>query len=202
MTPRVFGLTGGIACGKSTVSRIFAEAGVPIVDADLVAREVIAPGSVGLKALTREFGNILLPDGSLDRGKLGALVFTQPERRDQLNKIMLPLILYRSGELMREHLSGGTDLVCYDAPTLIEVGMHDRFRPLVVVTVPDDVQLQRLIERDGFTEAEAKARISSQLPMSSKVELADYVIENTGTIEELKTRVLQVLSEIRKSLEA
>ena len=195
---RVFGLTGGIACGKSSVSRIFAEAGVPVVDADLVAREVVAPGSKGLSQITAAFGDVLLPDGTLDRAKLGSLVFIDPKQRDVLNGIMFPLISERSGSMMRECISVGAELVCYDAPTLIEVGMHERFRPLVVVVVPAEVQLKRLIERDGFTRGEALARISSQLPMDQKAELADFVIENTGTLDDLRVRALEVLEEVRE----
>lgn len=197
---RVFGLTGGIACGKSTVSRIFAESGVPVVDADLVAREVVASGSTGLKQLTAAFGDdILQADGTLDRAKLGAKIFIDATQRIRLNDIMHPLIAARSGELMHQHLDAGADLVCYDAPTLIEAGFHERFRPLVVVAVPVAVQLQRLMQRDGFTEDQAKARISSQMALSDKITLADFVIENDGTMDELRARTLDVLAQLREA---
>lgn len=196
---RVFGLTGGIACGKSTVSRYFAEVGVPVVDADLVAREVVAPGTVGLRRLTETFGDdILQADGTLDRVKLGAKIFMDGTQRFKLNAIMHPLIGARSAELMQQYIAAGADLVCYDAPTLIEAGVHERFRPLVVVVMPIELQLRRLMERDGFNEAEAKARVTAQMPMTEKAELADFVIENTGSLEDLRVRSAEVLSEVRE----
>jgi dephospho-CoA kinase len=195
---RVFALTGGIACGKSTVSRVFSEAGIPVVDADRIAREVVAPGTRGLQQIIAEFGDVLHPDGTIDRPKLGSAILLNPEKWERLHEIMFPLIAARSTELMQSHLAKH-DLVCYDAPTLIEVGMHNRFRPLVVVIAPEYAQLQRLIKRDGFTAEEARARVSSQIPLKDKAKLADFVIENDQTFEELKTRSLNVLAKIRET---
>jgi len=195
--PRVFGLTGGITCGKSTVSRIFTENGVPVVDANRVSQEVVGPGTLGLRQLTLAFGeDILQEDGCLDRVKLGARVFLNLADRVRLNDILRPLIALRSGELMREHLSAGFELVCFDAPALIEAGMHERFRPLVVVIAPEEVQLRQLMKR-GFAEAEAKAYLSSQLPNLAKTSLADIVINNDGYKEDLSTKTLKALSVLR-----
>lgn len=193
---RVFGLTGGIACGKSAVSKFFAEAGVPIVDADLIAREVVEPGTPGLQRLVAEFGDVLLPDGTLDRAKLGSMVFLDQTKLARLNNIMVPLITMRSADQMREHLFAGTPLVCYDAPTLCEAGMQDRFRPLVVVTLPLNLQVERLMRRDGFSKEEAEARINSQMPMVFKESQANFLIMNEGSLDELKVQALEVLEAV------
>lgn len=194
---RVFGLTGGIASGKSTVSRLFVEQGVPLVDADLIAREVVEPGTFGLQRIVETFGDVLNEDGTLNRAKLGAMIFVDPKKRGALNEIMLPLISLTAGDMMRTYLEEGHPLVCYDAPTLIESGFHERFRPLVVVVVPEDVQLKRLMARNGFTEAEARARISSQVSNDERRALADFIIDNNGTLDDLRVQALGVLSQLR-----
>lgn len=198
---RVFGLTGGIASGKSTVSRIFAEEGVPVVDADLVAREVVEPASYGLHQLRLAFGErIIREDGALDRAKLGAIIFLDPTgvARQKVDDILQPLVLARAGELMREHQANGHPVICFDAALLIEKGYHERFRPLVVVSLNEEDQVKRLMARDGFTEAEAKARIAAQMPMVEKRLLANYVIDNEGSLAALKAQALLILSYIRR----
>lgn len=194
---RIFGLTGGIASGKSTVTKLFREEGIPMVDADEVSHDVVAPGRPALRMLVRAFGDqILLPDGSLDRPKLGSIVFLDSSQRRLLDNILQGTIL----DEIRSRTRGfakSNPLVGLDAALIIERGHQDEYRPLVVVAVSIEVQLKRIQERDGFTEAEARARISSQLPMEEKVKLADYVIWNNGTKDDLIRSSLSVLVKLR-----
>jgi dephospho-CoA kinase len=190
----LFGLTGGIASGKSTVAARFRERGLPVVDADALAREVVAPNSDGLAAVVAAFGDgVLAPDGSLDRKRLGEIVFAEEARRKRLNAIVHP----RIGALTMERAAAlearGERAACYEAALLVENGLAEAFRPLVVVAVPEAVQIARMLARDGATEAEARARIAAQLPLADKVKLADHVIENSGTIEATRARADQVL---------
>ncbi len=182
----VFGLTGGIASGKSTVSARFRARGLPIVDADEVAREVVAPGSEGLRAVVAAFGEgVLGPDGALDRKALAAVVFGDDAKRKQLNSILHPRIGAASAAKLGALAETGAPLACYDAALLVENGLADAFRPLVVVAAPEALQIARIVERDGATEDEARARIRAQKPLSDKVAVADFVIDNAGTLAEL-----------------
>ena len=197
MSGKIFGLTGGIACGKSLVSRLFVDNGVPMVDADIVARDVVAPGTPALNLLVSNFGqDILLPDGSLDRPKLGALVFSDSKKRAVLDST-LHRYIQDEIRLRLKVASEGFSLVGLEAPLLIERGYHNEFRPLVVVAVSPEIQLQRLMDRDDFNEAEARARIGSQLPIEEKVKLADYVLWNDGSKDDLFKEALHVLSKIK-----
>jgi dephospho-CoA kinase len=197
MKTKCFGLTGGIASGKSKVTELFRREGVPMVDADQVAREIVAPGTPGLRDLVSAFGKkILLPDGSLDRPKLGSEVFLNPEKRRVLDQIVEPYLLEGIRAKLQEHM-GKVPLVGLDAALIVEKGLHREFRPLVVVSASPEVQLQRLMKRDRFTEPEARARLSSQLSLDEKVRLADHVIQNDGTLDELNQRALRVLAQLR-----
>lgn len=199
MKSRVFGLTGGIACGKSVVSGIFVAQSVPMVDADIVARDIVAPGTPALALLVSQFGQeILLPDGSLDRPTLGAIVFADPKKRSILDHILRRYLQDEIRNRLRV-ASERNPLVGFEAPLLIERGYQNEYRPLVVVAVSPGVQLQRLMERDGFTQGEAQARIDSQLPIGEKVQLADYVLWNNGSKDELIREALHVLSKIKFS---
>jgi dephospho-CoA kinase len=188
----VVGLTGGIASGKSTVANMFSELGVPVVDADQVAREVVAPGSEGLEAVVAEFGaEVLGADGALDRKKLGALVFSDSARRRALEAITHPRIAQRSGELLAratEH----APYALYEAALLVEKGLHRSLAALVVVAAPPELQVARVRARDGLSEEEARARIATQLPLAEKAEVADHVIWNEGDLVALKARVQDV----------
>lgn len=197
MKTMVFGLTGGIASGKSTVTRLFREEGVPMVDADEVAREVVAPGSPGLRLLQDAFGPVLNPDGTLDRPRLAAIAFTNREKRALLDQILQPLILDVIEQQVRR-LEENFSLVGVDAPLLIEKGLQTKFTPVVVVAADPKVQLQRLMARDGFNEAEARARLSSQLPLEEKLKVASFVIWNNEGYPELNRRALEVLAELRQ----
>lgn len=199
MTFFVFGLTGGLASGKSTVGRIFEGEGIPIIDADRLAREVAAKGSEGLAALAEAFGgDILTADGTLDRAKLSSIVFSDVAKRNTLNHIMHPRIAALSFSRANELANAGHPFACYEAALLIENGLAEALRPLVVVAAPPEVQIARAKARDGMTEEEARARIASQLPLSEKVKLADYVIDNAGDPEALRERALLVLASIRE----
>jgi dephospho-CoA kinase len=197
----VFGLTGGIASGKSTVAKRFRELGVPVVDADALARDVVAKGTEGLDAIVRAFGeDVLLPDGALDRAKLGALVFASPERRATLNAIVHPLIARASQGALAKLAADGAELACYEAALLVENGLADAFRPLVVVAAPEEVQVARMRERDGLDEGEARARLAAQKPLHEKTAVADHVITNDADLAALTGAADAVLATIRERL--
>lgn len=189
-TPTLIGLTGGIACGKSFVSRLLAERGAIVVDADQVARDVVAPGSQGLAEVVEAFGaGILHPDGTLDREELGATVFGDAAARARLEGILHPAIARESMVQLADAAAQKPPLVVYDAALLIEAGRYDLFRPLVVVSAPPAVQMQRLMARDGLDEAGAKARVAAQMPVADKAKLADHVIDNGGSREATEAQV-------------
>lgn len=188
-----FGLTGGIASGKSAVAKIFAERGVAIVDADQVAREVVRPGTEGLRAVVARFGDVLATDGSLDRKALGAKVFASESERRALEAITHPLIRARTMELLAGIAAKGIPLACYEAALLVESGAADLFRPVVLVTASAATRTLRIRNRDGLGEGEAADRMKAQWDDEAKRKLADHVIENDGTLEELRERTLAVL---------
>jgi dephospho-CoA kinase len=197
MTIRLFGLTGGVASGKSTVAERFRARGMEVIDADLVAREVVEPGSDGLNEVVLTFGNeVLAADGSLDRKRLGAIVFGDPAARARLNGILHPRIRERTMELAAELERRGVELACYEAALLVENGLADAFRPVVVVAAPHELQRARIVARDGLSEAEADARIASQLPLEDKIAVADFVIHNVGGVDELRAEADRVLDAI------
>jgi dephospho-CoA kinase len=176
------GLTGGIATGKSTVDVMLRELGAVIIDADVLAREVVEPGEPALAEIAAEFGpGVLGPDGRLDRKALGAIVFAEPERRRTLEAMTHPRmrerLLRRIDELTAEHFHG---LVFYDAAVLIESGSHLMMDRLVVVITDEPTQIARLMARDGIDRDEALRKIRSQIPLAEKAKLADYVIDNSG----------------------
>ena len=193
----VFGLTGGIASGKSTVAKRIRARGIPVIDADVLAREVVARGTDGFEAIVTAFGEqVVGPDGELDRKKLGATVFADANARKILNGIVHPRIFARSSDRIRELGAEGRAVVCYEAALLVENGMSEAFRPLVVVAVPLTVQVDRVMSRDGLNRVEAMARIAAQLPLAEKVAMADYVVDNSGTLSELEMRTDGVIDAI------
>ncbi|MCO4769870.1 MAG: dephospho-CoA kinase [Deltaproteobacteria bacterium] len=195
---RVIGLTGNIACGKSLVERILRDAGVPVIDTDQVAREVVLPGSAGLEEIRRTFGSaVIAADGSLDRGALGAIVFTDPGARKDLEAITHPKIFARTAEQVMAYAADGHTLVVVSAALMVETGSYRNYAGLLVVTCPDEQQLARLLARDGLNETEAYKRIASQLPQADKASLADTVIDNGGTIAETEAQVLGWLKQER-----
>jgi dephospho-CoA kinase len=193
---RVFGLTGGVASGKSAVAARLRARGVAVIDADQVARDVVVPGSDGLAEVVAAFGDVLAGDGTLDRKRLGAVVFADAGARQRLEAILHPRIAAETARRLAELDASGVEIACYDAALLVERGLHATFRPLVVVAVPREVQRARLMQRDGIDAAEAERRIDSQWPLERKVAVADFVIDNRGTLEELDGKVDRVLASI------
>jgi dephospho-CoA kinase len=189
----VIGLTGGIASGKSTVGRAFAALGVPVIDADLLAREVVAPGTEGLADIVRTFGpSVLLADGSLDRKALGAIVFQNAALRAKLNAITHPRIALASAARMQELAALGAPYILYEAALIVENGAYKTMNGLVVVKVDEATQLARLMQRDGLSEADARARLLAQAPLEHKLAVADYVIDNSHSLDQLGARVAEV----------
>jgi dephospho-CoA kinase len=198
---RVIGLTGGIATGKSTFSALLRARGAPVVDADALARAVVEPGRPALAEIARTFGpELLQPDGTLDRKRLGDRVFADPTARRRLEGITHPAIRAAMvAETLR--LAGeGHDLVFYDAPLLYEVGLDAVLDAVVVVWAPVEVQRRRLTERDGLSPAEADARLAAQLPVDDKAARADVVIENAGAEVELGPKADRLLEDLRQGL--
>jgi dephospho-CoA kinase len=191
------GLTGGIASGKSTVSRLFEQLGVAVVDADQLAREVVAIGSDGLREVVEAFGpQVLATDGNLDREKLGAIVFSDEQARRKLQAITHPRIARLGAERIATLQTTHTPYVIYDAPLLVEVGAHGAFAALIVVAASVPTQIARLHARDGLNERQSGERLASQLPLARKIAVADYVIHNDGSIEELAQRTREVHAQI------
>jgi dephospho-CoA kinase len=188
------GLTGGIATGKSTVSAMFAHLGARIIDADLLAREVVAPGQRAHAQIVQEFGReVLQPDGHLDRKRLGAIVFADPAKRKRLEEITHPAIRQRQQRILsvyEEEAFAG--LVLWDAALLIEGGGHKAMDRVVVVVADPDTELRRLIARDRLSEDDARRRIASQMPLADKANVADYVIDNSGSRTETEQHVREV----------
>jgi dephospho-CoA kinase len=195
MTVRV-GLTGGVASGKSTVSAILAELGAVVIDADALAREVVARGTPGLDAVVAEFGpDVLTPEGDLDRPAMGRLVFADDAARKRLEAIIHPLVIERMAEI--EATAGEDDVVVHDIPLLAEGGRADTFDAVVVVDAPRDLQVERMLGDRGWTREDAESRIAAQATREERRAIATHVIDNNGTLEELRTRVEAVLDELR-----
>lgn len=184
------GVTGGIASGKSTVSRQLAAAGLAVVDADQVARQVVEPGTSGLQQVVNTFGSgVLQPNGALDRHGLGRLVFNDDGKRRQLNQILQPIIRVAIGDEVDQLRREGRRIIVLDIPLLFETGYAKDCDRILVVTIRPDIQLQRLIARNGYSQEEAQARIDAQFPLAAKAARADYVINNSGDRQALSKAV-------------
>ena len=189
------GLTGGIASGKSTVSEILAELGAVIIDGDKLAREVVEPGTPGLAQVVEAFGpEILLPDGAMDRAKVGQIVFNDEAKRKLLEGIVHPLVFERYAALEASAPQDG--IVIHDIPLLAESGRADTFDAVIVVETPAEVQVERMLRDRGWTRADAESRIAAQATPEQRRAIATYLIENTGTREELRARVEAVYAEL------
>lgn len=190
MTVRV-GLTGGIASGKSTVSALLAELGAVVIDADVLAREVVGRDTPGLAAVVAEFGpELLTPEGDLDRPAMGALVFGDASARARLEAIIHPLVHARAAEL--EAQAPEDAVIVHDIPLLAEGGRAGGFDAVVVVDAPVDLQVARMVQDRGWTHEEAGSRIAAQASREDRLAIATHVIDNTGTREQLRARVEQV----------
>lgn len=198
MALKVFGLTGGIGSGKSLVASLLRERGVPVVDADELAREAVAPGSEGLTQVLAAFGTEMQgSDGQLDRKRLAALVFADETARKRLNSLTHPQVRRLSQERFAELDRQGVPLAGYDVPLLFEVGLDAVLRPVVLVAASVETQVERIVARDGLSVAEARARIAAQLPLAEKRKRADYVLENDGTRAELAAQLDALLPQLR-----
>ncbi|MBO0913377.1 dephospho-CoA kinase [Streptomyces laculatispora] len=189
------GLTGGIGAGKSEVSRLLVGHGAVLIDADRIAREVVEPGTPGLTALVEAFGTgILTPEGTLDRPKLGSIVFSDAERLAALNAIVHPLVGARSAEL--ERAAGPDSVVVHDVPLLTENGLAPLYDLVVVVDAAPGTQLERLVRLRGMTESDARARMAAQATREQRLAVADLVIDNDGPVEALEPQVREVWSQL------
>ena len=190
MTQRI-ALTGGIGSGKSTVADLLAERGAVLIDSDVLAREVVEPGTDGLAALVERFGpGILAGDGSLDRPALGRLVFADEAARADLNAITHPRIRARAGELRAAALASDPDAVVVDVvPLLVETGMAERYDVVVVVDVPVGLQVERVMTRNAVTRAEVEARVAAQASREERLAAATHVIDNSGSPDALRDQV-------------
>ena len=190
---KVIGLTGGIASGKSTAARLLGELGAPVIDADLLAREAVRPGSEALAAVVARFGDgVLQADGTLDRVALGRRVFADPEARRVLEEIIHPEVR-RLGRLRLQALKdSGTALVIYMAPLLFEAGADALCDEIWVIDVDEETQLQRVTARDSVSREEARQRMSAQMPLAEKAARGDVVIDNRGSFEELAARLREL----------
>jgi len=196
-----FGLTGGIACGKSAVTKTFRKNNIPIVDADVVAREVVIPGSIGNDKIMSRFGfPYFNQDGTLDRAKLAGLVFANHLAMTELNRIMKPLIESESDRQIAALHNEGNSIVGYDAALIIEQGNADKYRPLIVVSCPPVMQIERLMRRNDLTEAQAMSRINAQMSVEEKVKLADYVVDTSGSIENSINATLLIIELLKNRL--
>jgi dephospho-CoA kinase len=188
------GLTGGIASGKSLVAEELAELGAVVIDADVLAREVVEPGTPGLAAVVARFGASVLTDGRLDRSRLGALIFADPAARRDLERIIHPAVRARAAEL--ERAASDASVVVHVIPLLVETGQASDFDRVVVVDVDPVTQRARLLQRDGFTEVEADRRIAAQATREQRLAAADVVLDNSGSITQLKSRIRQLWEEL------
>jgi len=195
------GLTGSIGVGKSYVAGVLGELGCYILDADQTAREVVAPGSPGLSAVVAAFGReILLSDGALDRQLLGSLVFADEKKRELLNSILHPHIIAKQDEQLREWETENADgIAVVDAALMIESGSYKRFDKLVVVHCRPEIQLKRVMNRNGLSREEAQKRIEAQMPQTAKQRFADYLIDTSEGFETTRKRTVQVYEELRRN---
>jgi dephospho-CoA kinase len=193
------GLTGGVASGKSTVAAILRDLGALVVDADVLAREVVAPGTPGLAAVVAAFGpEVLAPDGSLDRARLGAVVFADPARRADLEQIIHPLVRARAAEIEAQAPPG--TLVVHDIPLLVETGQAEDFDAVIVVDVPEELQVERAVRERGWNAEEARARIAAQADREERRAAATHLVDNSGTTEDLRHRVAEVFGELTEEV--
>jgi dephospho-CoA kinase len=186
---RVIGLTGGIASGKSTVSAMLRALGASIIDADVVSREVVEPGQPALAEIAERFPGVVDGDGRLDRAALGDRVFASDAERQALNAILHPRIHQAVLAKIRALAAKGERLVVYEAPLIVENRIHERLDGLILVVIPRELQLERLMARSGLTREQAEARLAAQLPLDEKRKHATWIIDNSGTVTETRAQV-------------
>jgi dephospho-CoA kinase len=191
----MIGLTGGIASGKSTVAKMLRELEIPVIDADQIAREVVEVGEEAYLEIVKEFGEeILQEDRTIDRGKLGSIVFHNKEKRQLLNSIVHPAVRKKMLMQKEQYIRNGENTIVLDIPLLFESNLTHLVDKIIVVYVDEHIQLQRLMERNSLSKEEAEVRMKAQMPLIEKVSKADAVINNNGTIEETKQQLLNILA--------
>ena len=196
----VLGLTGGVASGKTTVARFFAERGARIVDADALARQVVEPGRVAYREIVQTFGRgVLLADGQIDRHELGARVFADPALRQKLNAITHPRIRRAARRAINAHLRDGARVVLYEAALLVETGYYRKLDGLIVVSLSEAMQLERLERRDGLDRRTARRRLRSQLPLAEKLAVADHVIDTSGPFAATRRQVRKLWAALEEA---
>lgn len=192
------GLTGGIATGKSAVSKLLEGRGIPVIDADRVARDVVEKGSPGLEKIVQAFGpGVLNSEGQLDRQKMGVSVFSDKQKLSQLESIIHPLVQAFVLQKRSALENNGVKLAVYDVPLLFEKNLEAQFDGVLVVGCRPEIQLRRLMERNGFSQEEAQRRIAAQLPLAEKKLEADWYIDNSGSVSELEAKVSSWLGKIQ-----
>ncbi len=194
---KLIGLTGGAGSGKSTVAEMFRELGAAVVDADEATHAVYAPGTPGFETVVREFGEEFVRNGKIDRKKLGEVVFSDPAQRRRLNAIVHPLVRQWMAERTAEAVEGGAEVVIQDVPLLFENGLQGLFSGTVLVYARPAIQVRRLIEERGLSAARADAVLAAQMPIDEKRPLADFVIDNDGSLDETRRQVEEVWARVR-----
>lgn len=194
-------ITGGIGSGKSVVTRLFEEWGARIVDADILAREVVAPGTEGLKKVFAAFEDMELADGSLNRPKLASIIFSDPEKKKLLESILHPLIRKRWLENLEELKKTGSPLIVYVVPLFFEsTSEMPEIQQVILISAPEETRIQRIMQRDQFPRELAELRIRAQLPDSAKVDRSDFVIKNDSSLESLTEKASQVFSSLAMNI--
>ncbi|EAE5922805.1 dephospho-CoA kinase [Listeria monocytogenes] len=197
---KTIGLTGSVATGKSTVSNMIQQAGIPLVDADIAARKVVEPGTEGLKEIVAYFGEeILLADGTLDRAKLGEIIFKDKEKREKLNEITHPRVKDYMLEARERFFGAGEELVFFDIPLLFESHLESLVDQIVVVWTTPETELKRLMERNNLTKEDALRRIESQMGIDEKARKADFVIDNNESLEKTQKQVYTFIERFVKN---
>jgi dephospho-CoA kinase len=197
---QVFGLTGGIGSGKSTVAQLMAARGIPVVDADALAREVVAPGGPAYRDVATIWPEAIAADGAVDRKRLGAIVFADPAARARLEAITHPRIAAAADARLAALAGEGHRLALYEATLLVESGRWRAFDGLIVVTASTETQIARAMARDGLSRSEAEARVRAQLPTEEKVRVATHVIDNDGTRTATEAQVEALLAKIQQKI--
>lgn len=195
---RVFGLTGGVASGKSVVAAHYRGLGVPVIDADDLAREIVRPGTEALAEIVERFGpEVLAADGSLDRARLAAIIFDDAHARRALEAITHPRVATRLRDELDTLARRAASLVCYEVPLLFENELQEHFRPVVLVAAEPETQVRRAMARNGWSREQTLARIAAQMPLSDKRRLADFVIDNDGNLDATLRQAEEVLARVR-----
>ena len=198
---KIVGLTGGISSGKSTVSSYFKQLEIPVIDADEVARKVVEPNSQGAREIRKTFGSdVFEEDGSLNRQKLGSLIFSNAENRQKLDDLLQPLIKIMILDEIEEYRQKGENMIVLDLPLLFEKQYEELCEEIIVVYIPKELQLERLMRRNQYTKQEALSRIDSQLSIEAKRKRATVLLDNQGTIQQLYHQVEQWLVETKNDI--